>query len=332
MYGRIVSVTERIRGSELKQSHATGATTLVLEDTLDFEEPDDYPITVRMLTAGEQEFASITALDDDAGTISLSTGIARAYEEGDRVEVYPMAKVRVAQVHLEDAEEQGETLDAVIPHALYDRIDTGIRNSGEAVELMETEDEWLVGDVLGDEPQADGKFIRAGTIVAEKLKVDRLSAVSANLGNITAGTIDAVRITGGLIRTSATGDRVVMEEAAKDRIKWFDTDGNLRATLRVGESGSGKSLILDPVAANAAFIVADAGIEVDNDSIIRGRLTLGVAALSTRNTIDLRATGGIVGTPPTSTCRIHYRSDLVGPNELRASFPNGTVKLICSDA
>ena len=333
MYGRIVSVSERIRGSELKQSHATGATTLVLEDTLDFEEPDDYPVSVRMLTQGEQEFVSVTALDDDLGTLTLATGLSRTYGEGDQVEVYPMAKVRVAQIRLEDAEEQGETLDAIVPHALYDRIDTGIRNSGEAIELAETEDDWMVADVLGNEPQADGKFIRAGTIVAEKLKVDRLSSISAHIGNITAGTIDSVRITGGIIRTSDTGSRVVMEDSAKDRIKWFDTVGNLRASLRVGESGSGKSLILDPVAPEANFIVQDAGIEVDNDSILRGRLTIGTApALSTKSTIDLRSTGGPVATPPTSTVRIHYRSDLVGPNELRVSFPNGAVKVMNTDA
>ena len=334
MYGRIVSVAERTRGSELKQAHAAGATTLVLEDTLDFEEPDEgSTVTVRMLFGGEQEFAFVTALDDDLGTMSLATGLSKAYGEGARIEVYPIAKVRVAEIRLEDAEEQGETLDTVVPHALYDRIDTGIRAQGEAVALVETEDDWMVGDVMGDEPQADGKFIRAGTIVAEKLKVDRLSAVSANLGNITAGTIDSVRITGGIIRTSDTGSRIVMEDTAKDRIKFFDTDGNIRAQLRVGEAGSGKSIILDPVAASANFIVADAGIEVDNDSTIKGTLQIGSSTgFSTKNRIDLRATGGIIGIPPAGTARIHYRSDLTGANELRVAFPNGTVKTINNDA
>jgi hypothetical protein len=124
-----------------------------------------------------------------------------------------------------------------------------------------------------------------------------------------------------------------MEAASKDRIKWFDTDGNLRATLKVGESNSGKSLILEPRDANANFIIQEAGFECDNNSIIRGRLTIGGAATNATNyTLDLRNTGGPISAPPTGFARIHYRGDLVGAKELRVAFPNGTVKTINNDA
>ena len=46
-------------------------------------------------------------------------------------------------------------------------------------------------------------LIKAKSIIAEHLDVDSLSAISADIGNVTSGTI-----TGALIRTSAGDDRI----------------------------------------------------------------------------------------------------------------------------
>lgn len=46
--------------------------------------------------------------------------------------------------------------------------------------------------------------IAANTITAEKMSVDELSAITANLGHITAGLIEAVEIFGSFIATSRT--------------------------------------------------------------------------------------------------------------------------------
>lgn len=56
----------------------------------------------------------------------------------------------------------------------------------------------------------DVKNIRANSIVAKLINVDQLSAISANLGTITAGLLQAVTIisstiTGSLIQTAASG-------------------------------------------------------------------------------------------------------------------------------
>lgn len=48
----------------------------------------------------------------------------------------------------------------------------------------------------------DVKNIRANSITADRLSVDELSAISANLGHITAGLIEAVQIYGSYIATS----------------------------------------------------------------------------------------------------------------------------------
>lgn len=53
--------------------------------------------------------------------------------------------------------------------------------------------------------QIDFRNIRAKSIDAERLTVDELSAITANLGEITAGIIRGIQIFGSLISTNETG-------------------------------------------------------------------------------------------------------------------------------
>ncbi|MBW1996365.1 MAG: LamG domain-containing protein [Deltaproteobacteria bacterium] len=58
-----------------------------------------------------------------------------------------------------------------------------------------------------DRTLIDGSKIYAGSITTDKLDVNELSAITANLGNINAGNITGVNITGATIRTASTGDK-----------------------------------------------------------------------------------------------------------------------------
>ncbi len=51
----------------------------------------------------------------------------------------------------------------------------------------------------------NAKVIEAGTITADKLNVNELSAISANLGHIISGLIESVEIYGSYISTNRTG-------------------------------------------------------------------------------------------------------------------------------
>jgi hypothetical protein len=77
--------------------------------------------------------------------------------------------------------------------------------------------------------------IRAGGIVADRLTVSKLSAISANMGDITAGSIDIgsgkfkVNSQGDVeIKSSATGARM---EVKNNVIKVFDSAGTLRVKI-----------------------------------------------------------------------------------------------------
>lgn len=66
----------------------------------------------------------------------------------------------------------------------------------------------------------DAKVIVANTITADKMDVDELSAISANLGEVLAGVI-----TGVLIRTAASGKRI---EMTGNKIRTFNNSERLQ--------------------------------------------------------------------------------------------------------
>jgi hypothetical protein len=78
----------------------------------------------------------------------------------------------------------------------------------------------------------DGTNTVWGVPYLSNLKVGNLSALSANFGNMTAGTITGVTIlgttiTGGLLRTAASGERIALNENDKNQLVLYgDAGGN----------------------------------------------------------------------------------------------------------
>ena len=70
----------------------------------------------------------------------------------------------------------------------------------------------------------NAKVIEAGTITADKMNVTELSAISANLGHITAGLIEAVQIFGSYIATSQSYPKV--EISNTENLFKASQDGN----------------------------------------------------------------------------------------------------------
>lgn len=69
-----------------------------------------------------------------------------------------------------------------------------------------------------------------GVPYLSSLKVGSLSALSANFGNMTAGTISGVTIlgttiTGGLVRTAASGERIALNESDKNQMVLYGDAG-----------------------------------------------------------------------------------------------------------
>lgn len=92
--------------------------------------------------------------------------------------------------------------------------------------------EIAAGAVISDKIAAGAVIadkIAAGAITADKMTVTALSAISADLGTITAGTIIGTTITGALIRTAESGSRI---EFNAQFFEQFSAAGNL--LFRIG--------------------------------------------------------------------------------------------------
>jgi len=84
----------------------------------------------------------------------------------------------------------------------------------------------------------NAKVIEAGTVTAEKMNVDELSAISANLGHITAGLVEAIEIFGSYIATAAIGVYPRIELSSLSKLLKAELDADNRIELLANLVGS----------------------------------------------------------------------------------------------
>lgn len=165
MYGRLISVDQVVLGSVLTQAAGIASTVLHVEDVSDFNEDGG------QVYVGEVLY-DYDAIDEDAGTISLSTpgGLQVAAAEDDVVAVFdPLVNGRVVDyvglVLLDDQDPGDEPIEVSVQHALVDLLQETIRGgAAESVALIrDGEDDWTVW-------QVDGKL--AINLAVDKVKTD----------------------------------------------------------------------------------------------------------------------------------------------------------------
>lgn len=151
--GTIEAVEEQQLGDELVGDVAIGDIFMLVSDADDFEEAGGQLLV-------DDELLSYSGIDDDAGTLWLTSATTAAHSAGTPVWVAPDARERIASVRLD---EDGEAITARVPHALYDRVPEGVRDpdAQESVLLELDDGEWIIDDVLGASPVIDASFIEA---------------------------------------------------------------------------------------------------------------------------------------------------------------------------
>jgi len=90
---------------------------------------------------------------------------------------------------------------------------------GQQITMGDLRQDAVKGDTIIAGGYLKTDLIEAGTITADKLYVNELSAISANIGNITAGTV-----TGILFRTAESGQRVEITSA--NTVDFYDFYGD----------------------------------------------------------------------------------------------------------
>lgn len=129
--------------------------------------------------------------------------------------------------------------------------------------------------------------INAGAVTAGKISVAQLSAIAADLGSITAGTV-----TGALLRTAASGARIELDST--NGLRCYDSSG-LVTQIHVGHTFNGvietDSIIGrgGEIAIDHAFVANPTRVLLQNNviSLILGAAGEG-AALFTTNNLELR--------------------------------------------
>lgn len=138
---------------------------------------------------------------------------------------------------------------------------------GGAGGFMVTKDGIAAGTITGDR-------IASNTIDANKLTVAKLSAISADIGDITAGTITGVTITGGTLRTSSGNTRVEMRSSDNSIHHYYN--GVLRTVLANGELSFYRA---DGTASGAIYgmttsldIVSGNSVRIQNNFVFDGSM------------------------------------------------------------
>jgi hypothetical protein len=90
-------------------------------------------------------------------------------------------------------------------------------------------------------------------VTAAKISVTQLSAITADFGSITAGTVTGVTITGGVLQTADTGKRIQIT-GSDNYIRVYDSDGTMKASI--GESGSFNNAIIGANRSSSSKITA----------------------------------------------------------------------------
>lgn len=146
--GRVVSIDVRILGNVLAVDAAGGASTITVEDSIEFDEAGGQ-LLLNGIVYG------YSTKDDATDVITLAGTLNAAAVEGDEVAVYSptyqaAASEKVAQVALLGEHGNTDTIQATVALHLVDKLAEGIRGGqGEAVKLELTGNGWELIDVLG---------------------------------------------------------------------------------------------------------------------------------------------------------------------------------------
>ena len=165
--GNVVAVEETQAGSELVADIGIGVTVLTVEDPTDFQ-PDGGELLI------DDEEIAYSDVNEETGVITLDAPTTDAHLAEARVYVLPATTERWAHVMVEGDD---ETMQARVPHALYDRLTVGVRDPDtDELELVDVDrdqaGELFVADILERVPLVDGSFIDPGSTIPPGASTD----------------------------------------------------------------------------------------------------------------------------------------------------------------
>jgi hypothetical protein len=232
MYGHVASIGPRYRGAATTADAAAGATVLIVDDVADLaEEGGQLRIYPGDGTSMDVTYVSI---DDDADTVTLSTGLAATVYADSILRVLDVngVPVSVCEAELVD-DNDGSVVTVDVAHALIPHLTDAVR-AGTDESVVATRDShgaWTITDVLGKSPILDAVF-GYGVRVADMTITAGADAILA---------FDSFTGRGGILAASGVwtvpvGGRYI----ATANVKWeADVNGQRRVWFKVNGSDAG---------------------------------------------------------------------------------------------
>lgn len=158
--GKLEAVWVERYGCHLTASAAINDTVLSVSFTADLSEDGGQ---LQHVETGD--ILDFTTIDPDAETVTLTSPLAAAIDEGDTLRVYPLSDDLFASVRLDDAADDEEPIEARVSQALRPVIPEGVReDERESVRVEGVGTEWVVQDVVATAPLIDGAFLDPTTV------------------------------------------------------------------------------------------------------------------------------------------------------------------------
>lgn len=152
-HGFVAAVTSKLDGDTLAVAATALDTVIYLEDASPFAEDGGSAFIDDGTNSEELVYLSV---DLDTDSMTLDVGLTNSYAIETEVTVYPETRTRVAEVRLDDDDDDG-LITARVPYSMIPFLPTGIRDQGgESVVVELLRGSWVIRDVLGEEPVVEG--------------------------------------------------------------------------------------------------------------------------------------------------------------------------------
>jgi hypothetical protein len=271
LHGTVLAVTRELAGDALAAAATATDEVLYLDDVSEFDEDGGQATVTDAEDDSITETVTYSAVDSDGESVTLVDPLVNSYTVGSLVLLYPEQRDRYAYVQPDDPDLL--PVQARVPHALKATVPLGQRadepetgdtdnTPGEEVIVELQRDEWVVTDVLRQDPVIDGSYIDQDPDRVFRYTNEDGLAAEGQEGEVISGYAGTL-----------TAAKAVAVDPAVTVSTWLDilVNEGLEGILNIlpGETSSGRQAIDPPLHFDETDEIRIEFFRVTTDSTIK---------------------------------------------------------------